>query len=319
MIDRLSGMAVFAAVVDAEGFSEAARRLGLSKAAVSKQITRLEQRLGARLLQRTTRSLSMTEAGAAFYQRCQKILIEAELAESAVNSLAVQPQGTLRVSAPMSFGRTHVAPLIADFLAPYPELSLDLVLSDRYVDLVDEGFDLAIRIGDLSDSSLIAKRLAPTRMCLVASPIYLARAGQPTTIEALKRHQCLCYSYQRTGHVWRFMTRAGVRSIPIKGIFQANNGDVLRTAALGGLGIAMLPDFIVAADLAEGRLIALELDGRLADAGVYAAYPSQRQVAAKVRLFIDHLARAMGPVPPWDRLLGEGLAERELPAFAIPG
>ncbi|MBT6118686.1 MAG: LysR family transcriptional regulator, partial [Rhodospirillaceae bacterium] len=194
-MDHLAGMAVFAKVVEARSFTAAAEQLGLSKSAVSKQISRLEDRLGIRLLNRTTRRLSLTEAGAAYYERCARIVAEAEAADLAITHLQSEPRGVLQVNAPMSFGIAHVAPAIPDFLERYPELRVDMTLNDRVVDLVDEGFDVAIRIGALADSSLIARRLAESRMVAVAAPGYLQRHGAPDRPEDLERHNCLSYSY----------------------------------------------------------------------------------------------------------------------------
>jgi DNA-binding transcriptional LysR family regulator len=300
MLDHLSGMAVFATVVEAASFTEAARRLGLSKAAVSKTVARLEERLGARLLNRTTRRLALTEVGSAFFESCQRILTEAEEAERQVGQLNAQPRGTLRVNAPMSFGVTHLAPLLADFLGPHPDLSVDLTLNDRFVDLVEEGFDVAVRIGELADSSLIARRLATSRRVLVAAPSYLAARRRPLSLDDLKDHELLGYSYQQSGDSWRFAGPNGPRMVPLRPRVRANNGDALRQAAIGGLGIALLPTFIVAGDCGAGTLVELAVDADLSDIAIYAVYPHSRHLSAKVRAFIDYLALRFSPVPPWE-------------------
>ena len=294
-------MAVFARVVEAGSFSRAADALGMSKSAVSKQIARLEDRLGARLLNRTTRQLSLTEAGTAFYSGCQQLVSDAESAEAAVTHLAQAPRGTLHVNAPMTFGQQHVAPALPAFMAQHPDLAVDLQLNDRTVDLVDEGFDVAIRIGQLADSSLIAKRLAPLRGRLVASPEYLDHHGRPAHPSDLKHHTCLIYSYFAAGRSWPFRGPDGPIRVPVDGRLEANNGDVLLTAARGGMGIAQLPTFICGDDLRAGRLESV-LDAWLdpSDGAVHAVYPASRTVLPKVRVFIDFLAARFGAAPYWD-------------------
>lgn len=302
--DHLSAMALFARVVEAGSFSRAAETLGLSKSAVSKQVARLETRLGARLLNRTTRQISLTEAGSAFYAGCRQMLTEAEAAEAAVGHLAQAPRGTLHVNAPMTFGQQHVAPALPEFLARYPELSVNLQLNDRTVDLVEEGFDVAVRIGQLADSSLIARRLAPLNTAIVAAPAYLTRNGRPEHPRELQEHACLLYSYLASGPVWHFRGPGGRVRVPVTGRLEANNGDVLLAAAKGGAGIARLPTFICGDAVRAGELERLLLDWvDTADAAVYAVYPASRQVSPKLRVFLDFLAARFGPVPYWDRAL----------------
>ncbi len=241
--ERLGAMATFAKVVELNGFSVAARDLGISKSAVSKQIARLEYDMGARLLNRTTRRLSLTEPGRAFYQGALRVLAEAEAAEQAVTHLSSAPRGTLKVNAPMSFGVRHVAPVLPAFMKKYPELAVELDLNDREVDLVEEGYDMALRIVRLRDSSLIARRLAPSRNILCAAPEYLARRGVPRFLEDLAGHECLLYSYQVAGDNWSFQAPGGKRRVRVSGRLRANSGDALLQAALGGLGIVLLPSF----------------------------------------------------------------------------
>ena len=301
-MDHLSVMAVFARVVEMESFSGAARDLGLSKSAVSKQVGRLEDRMGLRLLNRTTRRLSLTEAGAAFYQGCRRVVAEAEAAEQAVTRLASAPRGRLKVNAPMSFGVRHLAPALPDFMARYPELTVDLALNDRLVDLVEEGFDVAIRIARLADSSLIARRLAPNRLVLCATPAYLRAHGAPRSIDELKDHACLLYSYQTAGDVWRLCGPGGERRLRITGRVRINNGDALLAAALGGLGVALLPCFICGQDLRAGRLIhVLPEWSSPADTAITAVYPASRNLSPKVRVFVDFLAERFGGTPHWDQ------------------
>ncbi len=300
-----SAMVLFARVVEAGSFTGAARDLAISKSAVSKQISRLEDRLGVRLLNRSTRRLSLTEAGAAFHEGCRRVANEAAAAERTVSRLASGPRGELRVNAPMSFGIRHLGPCLADFLQHYPELTIDLTLNDRQVDLVEEGLDIAVRIGVLADSSLIAKRLAPSHRVVVAAPAYLAERGRPERPEQLADHACLRYSYQAAGREWRFRGPDGERRVRTKGPLAVNNGDVLRAAALDGLGVALLPTFFVGPDLRAGRLERLLPDWRDAqDSAVHAVYPANRNLSPKVRVFVDYLAERFGEAPYWD----DGLA-----------
>lgn len=304
-IEHLTAMAVYARVVEEGSFSRAAQSLGLSKSAVSKQVGRLEDRLGVRLLNRTTRRLSLTEAGTAFYEGCRQLVADAEAAEAAVSHLASAPRGTLRVNAPMSFGQLHVAPAVPEFLASYPELSVDLQLNDRTVDLVQEGYDMAVRIGQLPDSSLIARRLAPLRRVAVAAPDYLDRRGRPSHPRELAGHDCLIYSYLASGREWRFHGREGELRVQVEGRLEANNGDALLAAARQGAGIAWQPTFICGDDLRAGRLECLFPEWHDDDnVGIFAVFPASRNLSPKVRVFVDFLARRFGPEPYWD----EGLS-----------
>lgn len=289
-MEEFAGLAVFAQVVEARSFSAAARSLGMSKSAVSKRVARLEDRLGARLLNRTTRRLSLTEVGAAFYERCARIVSELEEAELAVTHLSSEPRGTLKLNAPVTFGQLQIAPAVPELLARHPELRIDMLLSDRVVDLVEEGFDVAIRIGTLPDSTLVARRLAPDRRVVCATPGYLERYGRPHTPADLEAHNCLGYSFLGAQSEWRFRGPRGERAQRVRGNFQANNGEVLRAALLQGLGLALMPTFIVGRDLAAGRLEAVLEEHELAPGGVYAVYPHGRHLSPKVRAFVDFLA-----------------------------
>ena len=299
-MDNLTGMAIFARVVEARSFTAAAAALDLSKSAVSKQVARLEDRLGARLLNRTTRRLSLTEVGAAFYERCARILVEVEDAELAVGRLQDAPRGTLRINAPMSFGQLHLAPAVADFLNGHPGLAIDLTLNDRIVDLVEEGYDVAIRISRLADSSLIARRLVPSRRVVCGSPAYFERHGVPRHPADLRRHNCLLYSYLPSAEEWQFVGPDGPAAVRVSGTLRANNGDALEAAMLTGLGVALQPTFIAGRDLQAGRLVAVMPDYVDESASVYAVYPHIRHLSAKVRAFIDFLAARFCPAPPWD-------------------
>ncbi len=300
-LDNLAAMAVFARVVEDRSFTQAADALGRSKSAVSKAVSQLEDRLGARLLNRTTRRLSLTEAGTAYYERAARILAEAAEADSAVSALQDEPRGTLRINAPMSFGQRHLAPAIGAFLERYPELRLDITLTDRFVDLIGEGYDVAIRIAALPDSSLIAAKLAPNRRVVCASPDYLARAGTPRHPRELRKHNCFGYTYQATGDTWRFVGPDGPATVRVTGSLTANNGEILKAAMIEGLGLALIPTFSIADELKSGELVVVLPDYIDTETSVYAVYPHSRHLSAKVRAFVDYLRDRFGPEPYWDR------------------
>jgi len=299
----LTGIAVFTAVARHEGFTAAARALGLSKSTVSKQIARLEDRLGTRLFNRTTRRLSLTETGRAYFERCQRIVDEAEEAELAVTQLHAAPVGTLRVNAPVSFGQLHIAPLMAGFMARYPDLEIEIDLNDRRVDLIEEGVDLAIRVGELPDSSLVARRLAPCRFALVASPDYWARRGRPEHPRDLAEHDCLIYTLRQRPGEWPFTdpNNPGTPiSVNVSGPLRANNGDLLMAAALGGKGVYHSPTFFCGKYLGENRLERALEDYPAPETAIHAVWPPNRHLSAKVRAFVDFLVEAYGPEPYWD-------------------
>lgn len=299
-MDRLDDMLAFIKVVDTRSFTAAAERLNLSKSVVSRRIAELENRLGARLLNRTTRKLSLTEVGQAYYERCTRILNDLEEAEQAVADLHSAPRGRLRVNAPMSFGILHLAPAVAEFLERYPSIEIEMDLNDRYVDLIDEGYDLAVRIGRLRDSSLIAKRLAPARAVVCASPAYLEKHGTPATPEELTNHNCLIYTNVPAAEQWQFRVGDDVRTVRVSGSMRANNGDLLRAAAVAGVGVVVLPTFLVGDELSSGALKCLLLDCYAVESNVYAVYPQNRHLSPKVRVFVDFLAERFGPKPYWD-------------------
>jgi len=299
-VDNLNAFSIFVRVVETGGFSAAARDLSISKSAVSKQIARLEDRLGVRLLNRTTRKLSPTEAGIAFYERAATIVGSIEEAERAVTALHATPQGTLRINAPMSFGIRHVSPALPDFLATYPDITIDLTLNDRIVDLVDEGYDLAIRIGRMKDSSLIAKRLAPLRPIVCATPEYWRAYGKPSHPEQLKEHNCLMFSYLSTGSDWYFWDQGKRLPVSVSGNLHVNNGDALRTAALAGLGVILSPSFIIDEELRAGAFEPALQAFMNTGGGIYIVYPHNRHLSAKVRAYVDFMAKRCGPAPYWD-------------------
>jgi DNA-binding transcriptional LysR family regulator len=288
-MDLLSSMQLFVKVVESQGFTNAARELALPKSTVSRQISALEARLGVRLLERTTRSLRPTEAGRAFYERCTRIVADVADAEDAVMRSQSEPQGTLRVSAPVSLGVRALGPMVGRWLARNPRVRLELSLSDRRVDLVDDGFDVAIRVGVLEVSSLVARKLAPAPMVLAASPAYFGRHGVPQRPDDLRVHSCLQYEYARTSG-WRFTDDGHDVIVPVAGPLVANNGDLLRDAAVAGLGITMAPAFILAPELSAGRLVPALERHVPAGGGVFAVYPESRYLPAKVRSFVDGMA-----------------------------
>jgi len=303
MLDRLTGLEVFAKVAAAGSLSAAARALGMSQTMVTKHIAALEARLGAKLFHRTTRRLSITEAGRSYLESSERILAEIEAADAAVAADRVEPRGMLRINAPVSFGTRQIAPLLAEFAARYPRTSVELGLNDRLVDLAEEGWDLAIRIGHLRDSSLIARRIAPCRIVVCAAPSYLKARGIPQTVSSLAAHNCLGYTLSQRTPVdrWTFGARGEV-GVRVSGNLRANNGDALLAAALAGQGIIHQPSFIVADDLGAGRLVALTLDQPNVElGGIYAVFLPDRHPPAKVRAFIDFIAARFAPEPPWDR------------------
>ncbi len=301
-MDRRDEMAVFVRVVDAESFSHAARALGLTPSAVSKLIGRLEDRLGVRLLNRTTRRLSLTEEGGAFYSRCVPILADIADAEAAVSDLHAEPRGTLKINASTAFAQYQVMPLIPDLLARYPEMQVQLTMTDSIVNLVEEGVDVAIRIGVLSDSSLIARKLAPAKRVVVAAPSYLERMGTPKTPDDLDKHDCLTLSFESSLNRWEVKSAGGPRIIRVNGSFQSNNAVVLHQAALEGVGLFRAATFVVGPDIDAGRLIpVLQEYEPEADANIYAVYPTARHLSPKVRVFVDTMVETFAPVPPWDK------------------
>ena len=302
MLDRLTSLEVFGKVAATGSFSAAGRALHLSQTMVTKHIAALESRLGVKLFHRSTRRLSMTDAGRGYLESSERILAEMEAADSAVAADRFEPRGTLRLSVPVSFGSRQIAPLLAEFSRRYPMVTVELGLNDRYVDLAEEGWDLTIRIGSLSNSSLIARRLAPCRTMLCAAPAYLAAHGTPRQVAELPAHICLGYTLARASQAdrWAF-GQHGEITVPISGTLRANNGDALRAAAVAGQGIIFQPTFIIADDLRAGRLVEITLDQPTQElGGIYAVYLPDRNPAAKVRAFIDFIAERFAAGPPWE-------------------
>ncbi|MGJ3262648.1 MAG: LysR family transcriptional regulator [Salinarimonas sp.] len=296
-MDRLGDLDIFARIVAARSMSAAGRELGLSPAVVSKRIRRLEERLGVRLLQRTTRSLALTEAGRGFHERVVAILASVEEAEAWAMSGAAEARGLLRVSAPTSFGRMHVAPHLKRFLDANPQVTVDLALSDGFVDVVAEGLDLAIRIADLSDSSLIAKKLAPSHRVLVATPGYLAERGTPADLATLAHHTLLVHGTPE----WRLDGPGGPQTVRIASPLRTNSSEVVREAVLSGAGIALRSTWDVGPELKSGALVRVLPAWRSsARVAIHAVYPSRRHLEQKTRAFIDYLEGLYGPTPYWD-------------------
>lgn len=299
-MDRFLEMQTFNAVVDAGSFVKAADALDLSKAAVSRYVVDMETRLGVRLLHRTTRKLSLTEEGQVFYARSKELLAELQEAEDEVTARSDAASGLLRINAPFTFGILHLAPLWGEFKALHPKVSLDVTLADRLVDLVEEGYDVAIRIAKLENSTLVSKRLATTRIVLCASPQYLAQHGTPQHPSELINHAIISYSYRSAKDEWTFTGPQGTVSVKTKPCIHTNNGDTCRAAALSHQGVILQPTFLVGKDLADGSLVELMPSYRSEELGIYAVYPTRKHVSAKVRVLIEFLATHFaGRGPSW--------------------
>lgn len=293
-MDKFLEMQTFVAVVDAGSFVRASESLNISKAAVSRYVADMEERLGVRLLHRTTRKLSLTEEGRAFHIRCKALLDDLEDAESEITASSMQASGLVKINVPVTFGIMHLAPLWPDFMAANPRVMLDVTLSDRVVDLVDDGYDLAVRIGSLPNSSLISRKLASTRMVLCASPAYLKKHGNPERPADLAEHTVLAYSLLATGDHWELKGPEGKEKIAVHPAMRSNSGDTCRAAALKHQGIILQPSFLVDEDLRSGALVEFMPQYRSAEFGIYAVYPSRQYVSAKVRLLIEFLVKALG-------------------------
>ena len=298
-LEDLVSMALFARVVQTRSFSAAARDLGLVKSAVSKRVSLLEERLGVRLLTRTTRKLALTEDGARYYEHCAALLSAADAAEEAVAGASVEPRGRLLVNAPVSFSQLFLADALAGFLQKQPDIEVELTADDRIVDVVEGGFDLVVRITRLEDSSLVARRLSADRLVVCAAPSYLDRQGRPDAPADLVGHNCLHYTLVPKAGEWRFRDAAKQPFVvPIAGNFQTSDGATLRRAALAGLGIAVTPLFMVARDVKEGRLELVLEGARKAEIGIYAMFASRRQLPARTKLLLEHLVKWFAD-PDW--------------------
>ncbi|WP_018231825.1 LysR family transcriptional regulator [Thioalkalivibrio thiocyanodenitrificans] len=296
---KLEGIRTFVTIVEAGSITGAARRLGVAKSVVSHRLSELEDAVDARLIQRSSRRLSLTDQGATFHRFCTRMLGELDEAVSLIAEKGHELCGPLRVAAPMSFGLLHLGPALFAFLAGHPGIQLDLDLNDRMVDLVGEGYDMAIRIGQLPDSSLVARRLVSSRSLLVASPDYARAQGLPRRVEDLAGHRGILYSNVHPNDQLRFKRGGGFVTGHFGTSMQVNNGDIMRDAAIAGLGLAVIPDFIVWQAVADGRLQVVPLDGSLPEVGIYAVFPQTRHLPAKVRALVDHLAETFGDPPYW--------------------
>ncbi len=304
-MDMLNAMQTFVRVVEQASFSRAAALLDVQTSAVSRTVAALEQDLGVDLFHRTTRSLNLTEPGATFYQHARGVLREVEEARSAVSALQDRPQGLLRLALPDAFARLHITPHMPEFLSRFPDLRLELSLSDVRVDLIAVGADAAIRIGPLLDSSLVARKLAPHRRIACASPAYLAGALPLRRPEDLLQHQCLIYSLQPS-HNWFFVDAKGASTaVPVRGRLRADDSEPLRAGALAGLGIVLLPSWLIGGDLCAGDLVRVLPDWQAMIAtqpsGIFGLYPPQRAVPRKVRVFLDFLQKKFGRLPYWEK------------------
>ena len=297
-MDRALEMQVFCTVVEKGNFIGAAEPLEMSKAAISRYVSALEERLGARLLHRTTRRLSLTDAGRQFYEQAKDVLALMNEAEDAVSSTAPEATGLLRVNAPVSFGVLHLAPIWADFMRAYPKVQLDISLNDRIVDLVEEGFDVAIRIARMESSSLVGRRLTSTRMCLCAAPSYLDAHAPIETLQDLTQHGVVAYTHFASGSDWTFDGPNGQETVRTRSTVRCNNGDTCRSITLSGGGISLQPSFMVADDIRTGRLVEILPAYRSIDLGIYAVYPTRKHLAAKVRALISFLGERFDS-PSW--------------------
>jgi DNA-binding transcriptional LysR family regulator len=283
------GVTEFVAVTETESFTQAAKRLGISTAQVSRQVSALEARLATRLFHRTTRKVSVTEAGQIYFQHCRQVLDGLNEAERAITNLHSVPRGKLRITAPVIYGEKTIAPLVNDFVLRYPELEVQLNLTNRILDLVAEGYDLAVRMGSLESSSLMARRLASRTQYVCASPQYLASRGTPHSLSELDNHNCLQGSQEH----WRFQENNKARSLRIKGNLSCGSGWALLDAALKGVGIVQLPDYYVQPHLESGQLVALLAQHQQPEEGIWAVYPQNRHLSPKVRLLLDHLREGL--------------------------
>lgn len=298
-MDTLLSMRVFAAVVETRSFAAAADRLAISRAMASKHIAQLEERLGTRLLHRTTRKIGLTESGISYFERCSQILQEIDEAETEAANLTIKPRGILRVTMPVSFAVRHVAPVIAKFLEIYPEVHVEASLSDRKTDLIEEGLDLALRIGRSLEPGLIAREIAKDRLVICAAPSYFENRRIPTSPKDLPDHDCFLYTYAAVGNEWKMTGPDGEHVVKVAGRLRANNGDFITQAVRDGIGLMCQPRFIVGDDLRAGRLIEVLPDYSFAPIGIYAVYPSRRHLSAKIRAFVEFITERFSSKTEW--------------------
>ncbi len=288
-MDKLTSMNVFVKVARAGSFAAAARELGISRAMATKHIMFLEKQLHTRLFNRTTRSLSLTEAGAAYLERCQEVLLDVEEMEAAITHLQHEPRGVLKISAPPVIGATQIAPALTDYMKEYPHIDVDMALHGGHTDLIEEGFDIGIWLGELSDTSLVARKLARSQLVVCASPDYLAQKGVPEQPEDLEEHSCLVNWAMAPRNKWLFKGVLGKLEIKVSGRMQANMADPIRIGAINGLGIVMLPRYIVGRDIEKGKLQPILEDYAIEPMPIHAVYPHRKYLSTKVRIFIEYL------------------------------
>ena len=298
-MDTITGMRTFAAVVSAGSFTSASERLGISKALTSKYVAALEERLSVRLLNRTTRKISVTETGQAYYLRCKQLLEDFDQLEAAIRDEHKAPEGRLRVSAPATFAELYLTQAVSDFLNQQPGISVELVLADRFVNIVDEGFDLAVRIGHLADSTLVARRLATTRVIAVASPSYLEKAGEPNSPDDLERHHCIIDTNFGSGNTWSFIQDNQSFNVGIKGRFAVNNAYAVKEMVLADQGIGLCPDYVVGKELRSNSLKVILAGYDIQKYGIYAVYPHNRHLAGATRSFVDFLVQQFNRKTSW--------------------
>lgn len=301
-MDRLTRIRVFIQVVETGSFSAASERLGLSRAAVSKYVSQLEEFLGGRLLNRTTRHVSPTESGRIYYERCREILQNLEEADGLVSGLTGQPKGTLRVTCPTFFASRHLLPLVKEFNQLYPDLKVEIMCTERLVDLVDEGYDLAIRMTKTPDQELIARRLARCRHIVAASPDYLANNPSPRIPEDLKQHRCVVFSYHITS-TWPFCKDDRDYSVKVPAVLKTNNPDVLLESTIAGIGVTLMPTFLASDAIRSGQLRLILQDYQTIDLDIYVVYASRHHLPVKIRVFIDYLKERITDPPYWDDCL----------------
>ncbi|MEW8505193.1 MAG: LysR family transcriptional regulator [Candidatus Thiodiazotropha sp.] len=303
-MDRLDCLESFVAVVESGQFSAAAERLGIGKSVISRRVSELEEYLGALLIQRTTRRLSLTDAGRTFYPRAIQLLEDLAEAEQSVSTAQQALSGHIRLAAPLSFGLMHLAPALNSFMSQHPGVILDMDFNDSQVDLIQEGVDLALRIGQLEDSSMVAMPLAPIRTVVCASPGYLARYGTPGTPQALSDHHCLCYSNLPEPQKWQFIdSEGGTHSVRVEGRMLANNGQIILEAAASGHGICISPTFIAYRTILEGRLVPILTSYQIPEVTAYAIYPNRRFIPQRVRVLTEYFRELFGEWPYWDAAL----------------
>ncbi|WP_313516426.1 LysR family transcriptional regulator [Pseudomonas sp.] len=308
-MDTFAALNAFIAVIEEGGFAPAGRRMQVATSSVTRQVDALEESLGTRLLNRSTRSVTLTSAGESYFEHAVRILGDLESANLEVSEAAEAPRGLLRVSLPVAFARLHIAPALPEFTRRYPDIRLDLVLSDTIADLVEQRLDLAIRLGGVESPSVVARKIAPHHRCLCASPAYLREHGEPRTPADLTQHQCLTFSYSRGSNIWHFKGRTE-EVVRVTGPVRANSSELLREAAIAGMGLILMPSWLVGGDIEAGRLrlVLPQWSSGIGetDAGIHAVYQPNRRSSKKVRAFIDFFATHFGSPPYWDRLAAPG-------------